>query len=197
VAMMKRLIDKGAVYKPEGNFADQAEFGKGNIAFTFGSTSGTFYYTKAISDSGSLVKEWGQTNVPQVDPAKAATVLYGGSFCIFKSTDVKQKAAWLFLKYFTSTEVTAKWGSQSGYMPVRASAAAQLKDYFAKNPVPKQQFEQIVPFGLPEPSARGEQDIRTYIQEAMTAAFEGVKTPQEALDEAVKKANDALAKGRQ
>jgi basic membrane protein A len=197
LAMMKRLIDAGAAWKPEGTFADQAEFGKGNVAFTMGSTSGTFYYTTAVKDGGGNVKEWGQTNMPQSDPSKPATVLYGGSFCIFKTTDVKQKAAWLFLKFFTSTEQTAKWGSQSGYMPVRASAAALLKDYFAQNPLPKEQFESIVPYGLPEPSVRGEQAIRTLIEQAMTAAFEGVKTPQEALNEAVQKANEELEKGRQ
>jgi len=162
-----------------------------------GSTSGTYYYATAIKDGGGNVKEWGQANMPQSDPNKPATVLYGGSFCIFKTTDVKQKAAWLLLKFFTSTEQTAKWGSQSGYMPVRASAAALLKDYFAKNPVPKEQFEKIVPYGLPEPNVRGEQAIRTLIQDAMTAAFEGVKTPKEALDEAVAKANEELEKGRQ
>ena len=82
-------------------------------------------------------------------------------------------------------------------MPVRKSAAAQLKDYFDKNPVAKEQFETIVPYGYPEPSVRGEQEIRTFIEEAMTAAFEGVMTPQEALDAAVKKADEALAAGRE
>ncbi|MBC7237082.1 MAG: sn-glycerol-3-phosphate ABC transporter substrate-binding protein, partial [Chloroflexi bacterium] len=90
----------------------------------------------------------------------------------------------------------AKWGSKSGYMPVRKSAAALLQDYFAENPIAKEQFENIVPYGYPEPSVRGEQQIRTIIEEAMTKVYEGIASPQEALDEAVQRANEALAAGR-
>ncbi|MCD6519096.1 MAG: extracellular solute-binding protein, partial [Anaerolineae bacterium] len=195
--MMVRLIEAGAAYKPEGRYADQAEFAKGNVAFTMASTSGTYYYKKAIEESGNVVKDWGQTIIPQSDPEHPKTVLYGGSFCIFKTTPAKQKAAWLFVKFFTDTEQTAKWGSKSGYMPVRASAAALLEDYFASNPIAKQQFEEIIPYAYPEPGVRGEQEIRDYIQDAMVAVFEGLATPKEALDEAVRKANEALARGRE
>ena len=195
--MMIRMIDAGGAWKPEGSYADQAEFGKGEAAFTMSSTSGTYYYGKAIKDSGDLVKEWGQTIIPQSDPDNPRTVIYGGSFCVFKTDEAKQKAAWLFLKFFTDTEQTAKWGSQSGYMPVRASAAALLEDYLAKNPVAKEQIEMIVPNGYPEPNVLGEQEIRDFVEDAMVAAFEGIATPQEALDEAVKKADEALARGRE
>ena len=195
--MMIRLIEAGAAWKPEGSYADQAEFGKGNVAFTMSSTSGTYYYKQAVEQSGTGPKEWGQTIIPQSDLNNPKTVLYGGSFCVFKTTEAKQKAAWLFVKFFTDTEQTAKWGSQSGYMPVRASAATLLQDYFAKEPIAKEQIEKIVPYGYPEPNVRGEQEIRDFIEDAMVAAFEGIMTPQEALDEAVKKANEALARGRE
>ena len=194
--MMVRLIEAGAAVKPEGRYADQAEFGKGNAAFTMSSTSGLYYYKKAIEGAGSDF-EWGQTIIPQSDPNNPLTVMYGASICIFKTTEAKQRAAWLFIKYFTDTEQTAKWGSKSGYMPVRKSAAALLEDYFAKNPIAKEQFETIVPYGKPEPNVRGEQEIRDFIYDALVATFEGVATPQEALDEAVRLANEALARGRE
>jgi basic membrane protein A len=197
LAMMKRLIDAGAAVKPEGSYADQSEFGKGNVAFTFGSTSGTFYYQQAVVDSGNLVKEYGHTLPPQSDPEKPGTVLYGGSLVMFKTTEAKQKAAWLFIKHFSSTEQTAKWGSASGYMPVRASASALLGDYFAENPIVEEQVTKIMPAAMPGPAVAGEQEMRTYAEEAMTKVFEGIAEPQEALDEAVQLANEALARGRE
>jgi len=197
LAMMKRLFDAGAAYKPEGSYGDQADFGKGNVAFTFGSTSGTNYYAQAVKDSGNVVKEWGHTLPPQIDPAKPKTVLYGGSMVMFKTTEAKQKAAWLFMKFFSSTEQTAKWGSQSGYMPVRASASALLADYFAENPIVKEQVEKIMPAAVPGPSVAGEQEVRTYAVDAMTKVFEGIADPQTALDEAVQLSNEALARGRE
>ena len=194
--MMVRMIESGAAGRPEGDYADQAEFGKGNVAFTMGSTSGTYYYQQAVEQGGGNMAEWGMALIPQSDPDNPQTVLYGGSFCIFKTNDIQQKAAWLFVKFFTDTAQTAKWGSRSGYMPVRASAAALLEDYFAENPIAREQFEAIVPYGYPEPSVRGEQEIRTFIEDAMTSAFEGIETSQDALDNAVTLSDQALATGR-
>ncbi len=195
--MLNRLIAKGAAWKPEGSYADQAEFGKGNVAFTMSSTSGLPYYAKAIKDAGNEGKfEWGQTNIPQADPKKPSTVMYGASICVFRTTSEKQKAAWLFIKWFSDTKQTAKWGTQSGYMPVRRSAAALLDEYFKKERGAKEQWETIVPYGKPEPSVRGEQEIRAYIEDAIVAATTGVKTPKQALDDAVKKSDDALERGR-
>jgi multiple sugar transport system substrate-binding protein len=195
--MMTRLIENGGAWKPEGSYADQAEFGKGNVAFTMGSTSGTYYYQQAVEQGGGNMAEWGQAQIPQSDPDNPKTVVYGGSFTVFKTSEAKQKAAWLLIKFFTDTAQTAKWGSQSGYMPVRASAAALLEDYFAENAIAKEQIENIVPYGYPEPNVRGEQEIRDYIEDAMVAALEGIATPQDALDEAVQQANEALARGRE
>ncbi|MGI6376042.1 MAG: extracellular solute-binding protein [Anaerolineae bacterium] len=197
LAMMKRLIDAGAAVKPEGSYADQAEFGKGNVAFTFGSTSGTYYYQQAVEESGGLVKEYGHTLPPQSNPDRPGTVLYGGSLVMFKTTEAKQKAAWLFMKFFSSTEQTAKWGSASGYMPVRASASALLDDYFTENPIVKEQVEVIMPAAQPGPAVAGEQEMRTYAEEAMTKVFEGIADAQTALDEAVELSNEALARGRE
>jgi maltose-binding protein MalE len=72
-----------------------------------------------------------------------------------------------------------------------------LTDYFTKEPIAKQQIEEIVPYGIPEPSVAGEQEIRGFMEEAAQKVFEDLATPQEALDEAVKKSNEALARGRQ
>ena len=124
--------------------------------------------------------------------------MYGGSFAVFKTTDAKQKAAWLFLKFFTEHCADRQVGQQVGlHAGARLGGRHDERTTLPRSPIAKEQFDTIVPYGYPEPSVRGEQEIRTFIEEAMTAAFEGVMTPKEALDEAVKKANEALANGRQ
>jgi len=37
-------------------------------------------------------------------------------------TKTKQKAAWEYLKFLTSTDATVKWAMDTGYLPVRTSA---------------------------------------------------------------------------
>lgn len=193
--LLVRLGKANAALKPEGSYADQAMFAQGKVAFTFGSTSGTSYYADAIKKAGTTF-EWGAALPPQADASKAPrTVMYGANVCIFKTTEAKQRAAWQFIKWFTDTDQTADWGSTSGYTPIRKSAMKKLEDsgYMAKNPVVKQVYNDIVAYSYPEPNVRGEQEIRTIIQNAWTAALTGVKTPKQALDEAVTKANEALA----
>jgi multiple sugar transport system substrate-binding protein len=38
------------------------------------------------------------------------------------ATDEQKRAAWTFIKWFTSPEVTARWAARTGYAPVRMSA---------------------------------------------------------------------------
>ena len=73
--------------------------------------------------------------IPQgADNKNPKTALYGANAILFKSTPEKQLASWLFLKYFTSKDVTAYWSIQSGYLPVRKSAAESdvYKKFFAE-----------------------------------------------------------------
>lgn len=195
--LLIRLGKAGAAFKPEGNYADQALFAQGKVAFTFGSTSGTSYYIDAIKKAGSTF-EWGCTIIPQKDPKKPATVMYGANVCIFKTTDAKQRAAWQFIKWFTDTDQTADWGTTSGYTPIRKSAMKKLADsgWLDKNPVIKEVYDTVIPYSYPEPNVRGEQEIRKIIEDAWTAALTGVKSPKAALDEAVAEANKALAAKR-
>jgi multiple sugar transport system substrate-binding protein len=218
--LLLRLEEAGASLKPEGNYADQAMFAQGNAVFTFGSTSDTLYYATASGEAGSIFEwgatmsllsmpawrgrmasagstfEWGATMIPQADASRPPrTVMYGANICIFKTDEAKQRAAWQFIKWFTDTEQTAEWGTQSGYTPIRESAMKQLEEsgWLDDNPVIKQVYETVIPYSYPEPNVRGEQEIRTFIEDAWTSALSGLQTPQEALDEAVAKANEALA----
>jgi ABC-type glycerol-3-phosphate transport system substrate-binding protein len=192
--LLVRLQKAGAAYKPEGNYADQADFGKGVVAFNFASTSGTSYYADAIKKSNQSF-EWGCTVPPQKDPTKPRTVMYGANVCIFKSNDARQRAAWQYVKWFTDTDQTAEWGSVSGYTPIRKTAMKKLQDsgYMDKNPVVKEVYNVIAPNSYPEPNVRGQQEIRDIVKNAWVSVTTGVSTPKAALDDAVVKANEALA----
>lgn len=195
--LLIRLGKAGAAFKPEGNYADQAMFAEGKIAFTFGSTSGTSYYKDAIAKAGKSF-EWGCTLLPQSDPKKPQTVMYGANVCIFKTTEARQRAAWQFIKWFTDTDQTADWGTTSGYTPIRKSAMQKLATdgWMAKNPVPKEVYDTIIPYSYPEPNVRGQQEIRDVVKNAWTAALTGVKTSKVALDDAVAESNKILAEKR-
>ncbi len=61
------------------------------------------------------------------------------------SAPEKQEAAFKFIEYVTSTEGTTWWSQNTGYMPVRKSAAAseEMQAFFAENPNSKVAVDQL------------------------------------------------------
>ncbi|MCA1666431.1 MAG: extracellular solute-binding protein [Thermomicrobia bacterium] len=109
---------------------DQSVFTNGDAPFFLGSSTGRAYIGAAmLKDPNNPASgdkfNWNGTVIPQgpdnINTPK--TALYGANAILFKTTPEKQLASWLFLKYFTSKDVTAYWSIQSGYLPVRKSAA--------------------------------------------------------------------------
>ncbi len=92
-------------------------FKAGDSCMTVGSTAGISYN---IPDVGTF--EIGIAPVPQWDEDHMSAVQQGPNVGIMEnSTPAEQLAAWLFIKYITGTEQTAKWSMLTGYLPVRIS----------------------------------------------------------------------------
>jgi ABC-type glycerol-3-phosphate transport system substrate-binding protein len=172
VTMMKRMLDNGSAYSPKG-FDYQTDFGTGKVAFVQESSTGRPFFVSSFKQPIN----WSLTSIPQKDPAKAATVQYGANVAIFKSTPEKQLASWLFVKWFTDAAQTAEWAVKSSYMPVRKTAqdTDTLKNAWKTDVQGKQAFDQIGT-SIPEPNVRGQQDIRTVIEDMLNAVVAGKVT---------------------
>ena len=117
--------------------------------------------------------------------------IYGASVSIPKTTPERELAAWLFVKYFTSPEVQAKWAKVSNYFPVRKSVAEGLAEYFKENPAYKTAFD-LLPYGKFEPPVPGYDFVRDKVGDAMAAIANGADV-KSTLDQLTKEANDILA----
>ena len=189
------MVKSGCAYQIAKSNDDQAAFGEGKVVFTLGSTSGLSYYKSAV-DKGAKFN-WNIAIIPQGDNnGPPVTTGYGGNVTLFKSNaPEKELAAWLFAKYFASTEVSARWSTATGYLPVRKSSADTqvVKDQFQKLPPYQVAVTEIQQYARPETSVRGTQDTRTFIQDAWAAIIgDPSLDPKKLLDEAVQKGNDAL-----
>jgi ABC-type glycerol-3-phosphate transport system substrate-binding protein len=100
----------------------------------------------------------------------------------------RQLAAWLFIKWLTEPEQSARWTRATDYLPVRRSAAAELTDYFAQNP----QFEKA--FGFLghdiaiEPGLVAYDECRDLIGEMLSAVVAG-EDPATWLDATLEECN--------
>ena len=184
-----RMFAEGSAYQPAEAYGDQTDVSSNLAALAFGSTAGIKYWVSAF-EVNAPDSEWGISLPPQ-DTAEPVVDIYGPSVCVFKTEPERQLAVWLFIKWFTEREQTAEWAKDSSYFPVRKSAAAEMTDFFADQPLYAQAWS-WVQYGRSEPAIPGYQEIRGIIGDAMTEIINGADV-QATLDKAVEEANEVLA----
>ncbi|MBO7747453.1 ABC transporter substrate-binding protein [Paenibacillus sp. MWE-103] len=119
-------------------------------------------------------------------PSGKATSLGGTNNFIFKSTPEKENAAWDFLTWLASPEISAKFAAGYGSIPVRQSAAEQKAwtDFVASTPEIKVHqdsyaFGKIRPYNLTTYA-----EISDIVSEHIEAALQNKETPETAMKKA-------------
>jgi sn-glycerol 3-phosphate transport system substrate-binding protein len=175
-----------------------AEFGAVTSDFIAGKSAMIIHsiFSRAAIEQGAKF-DWGVAAVPG---GSAGPVLNagGGNFVIFnKTNEVKRKLAWEFIKWMTASENTAFYAIKSGYLPVRTSALddPQMKDYLAKSPKAKDAIEIAFKYGKARAIHKDfEKAINQFLNPALQDILQGTADAKTALDAAVKKSNEELAK---
>jgi hypothetical protein len=164
--LFQTLIDNDYARLPRGTYEELGAFGNGQTGFTFSSSSVIPYYRDAMA--GGANAAWGVTHVPSV-PGNAVVSSYGAGQGILHHTEPEDRAAWLFTKWLSDRDQTARWAARSGYFPVRISAASHVSmtEILANDPQYAQAFA-LLPLGRNEPQIRGYNAARNSIDEAMT-----------------------------
>jgi len=139
--------------------------------------------------------QWGIAPIPQADPANPGTVLFGPNVVIFKTTPEQEKAAWDFVRYFTSPEISVQWALGSGYVPIRKSATnfKEMQDFWAEWPYNRAAFD-CLPWARSEPNLAGWQEVRTLIERAETEILTGMKSAADAAKTLKQNADAVLAR---
>lgn len=169
--MLRRLVAEGHAYQVDGlRDEDVREFSEQNCAFIIRSSTRRPVLERSIGDAF----KWSMNPIPAGEGLEPMTITYGANICVFGSTPERERAAWQFIKFFISPEVTARWAVGSGYLPVRKSAEALpvMQQWFNENPMNRSVFE-MIPLGKFEPSLKGWQEVRALVRQAATDAIIG------------------------
>ncbi len=188
------LVKEGLAYQaPPGTYDDREAFAHDRTAFFFRPSS---HRPDAAALMVATPDDWGMTRIPQSDPNNPRTALYGPNICVFRTTDAHQKAAWGFIKHFTSAKVSVRWAIATGYLPIRKSAAndPDMQAFWEKWPQDRAAFDCLA-FGKSQPNVVGWQQVRTLVERALTAVISGLKTPEQATADLKKEADSVLAAG--
>ena len=172
--------------RPDSYF--NAEFGAQDIA-SYISSVASFPYCKD-SVNGSF--EIGAAPIPQGKHPWAPAWNRGA--IVFTSDDATQRAAFSFLKYFTSPEVNAKWcqdfGALSAYPAVNEAEA--MKAYLNENVALTALAQGLENVGY-IPAFTGSNTVRDEISKALQECSTGMKTAAQALEDAAAVCDAELA----
>ncbi|WP_193568283.1 ABC transporter substrate-binding protein [Gracilibacillus saliphilus] len=147
-------------------------------------------YTGSSGDQGdldfSIVSAHMQPGWEGHDPAPVADTLLGSITEL--ASEEEQKAAFDFLSYFTSSEVTADWSMNTGYIAVRKSAREvdTYKEFSEENPqilVPLEQAEKTTSHAFVDPTGGN-------ITDAISKAVDLVEIENVPAEEALKDAKE-------
>lgn len=190
--LLETMTREKLVYQiTPGTFDDEVALAADEVAFTIRTSSGRASIDRAMGDK----RRWGMARLPQADPAKPATVLFGANMTIFNVGEAQQAAALAFLKEFTSTENCVRWATQTGYLPIRKSAAEHpdMQAYWAGADYLRSAFDSL-PFARMEPNIAGWQEVRKAVENAETQVLTGLRSGREAALELKQNADAILAR---
>lgn len=108
----------------------------GDILCSTGSTAGILFYGEEITYPNNTKEavEYTVLPYPVFADGKKIAMQRGGGLAVTKSTPVKEKAAALFLKWFTASEQNMRFVSSTGYLPVTGQAFTEhMESEIARN----------------------------------------------------------------
>lgn len=189
--LIETLTKERLVYRISSR-DDQNDFVAGKALYYMRSSTGLPFLRDLMKDK----TRWSAGLIPQGTPNQKATTLYGGNVIMMKTTPEKQLAAWLFLKHFGSKDATYRWGVDpgTGYFPLRLSALLEpgAKKVIEEYP----QYAAVIEatkYGKVEPSAKGWQEMRPIIDDAVVGILTGKLTAEQASAQIQEKGAKALS----
>ncbi len=188
--VIQDMVKNGvAVQIDREGYGDRQEFAANNCGFMIRSSTTRPYLENDIQ--GKF--QWDTGIIPHGEGVEPVTVQFGADIAILKSNEQRQRAAWEFIKFFSSRDITARWSVGTGYLPVRKSAAGTeiVQQFFSEKPRNRRALDTLS-IARPEPSLRGWQAVRNLIEQAESDAIGGRKSPEEIGKELKEKADAAL-----
>ena len=188
--------DKRFMYGGQKYQGPKSEFIAQNAAVYIDSVSGIAKLKKAVNDF-----KWDAAPLPVEASMKNPqnSIIGGASLWVLNGHSKKEyEGVAAFLEFLAGNEMQSYWHKETGYFPITLNAYNQLKEegYYKENPLQTVGIDQLNR-AIPTEISRGLRlgyfvQIRNIINEELELVWNGKKTPQEALDNAVKRSNIQL-----
>ena len=192
-----------ADWQDEDIFVYGGRTNDGNALFSSGEVG---MYTESSAGYGgfdaSAEFEFGSAMLPywpDIDGAPRNTIIGGASLWVMSGhSDAEYRGVAQFFNYLSEPAVQADWHEFTGYLPITEAAYELAKEQGLYEETPALETA-IIQMTRAEPTENSKGvrlgnygEIRTIHYEELEALFDGQKTAQEALNDAVRRGNEVL-----
>ncbi len=176
---------------------------KANSLFTSGQVPIHFESIGGYGNMKATCKfDFGVARLPYYPDVKGApqnSIIGGASLWVMgKKSPPEYKAVAKFFTFISSPEIQAFWHQQTGYLPITKAAYELTKSqgYYNENPGPEIAIQQLLN-KPPTPNSMGIRfgfmpQIREIIDEEWEAILAEKKSPQQGMDDMVRRGNEKL-----
>jgi sn-glycerol 3-phosphate transport system substrate-binding protein len=178
-----------------------AKFYNGDCGITTassGSLADIRHYAKFNFGVGMMPYDETVPNAPQ------NALIGGASLWVMKGKDATTyKGVAEFMQFLAKPEIAAEWHQKTGYLPITTAAYELTKQqgFYDKNPgadIATRQMMNKPPLPFTKGMRLGNMpQIRTVIDEELESVWTGKQSPQNAMDNAVKRGNELLRRFQQ
>jgi sn-glycerol 3-phosphate transport system substrate-binding protein len=174
----------------------QVSWGTSTQNFAAGKTAMIIHTTGSLAGILKTAKfKVGVMAVPGKKPGTLASVTGGGNVYLTAGhTPEEGRAAFAFMQYVLDPSRVATFSQATGYIPHRisATATAEYKAWLVKVPQASDAVAALAS-AQPELSTQNLNAVKTIFNNYLQAAFNGGKTPREAMEAAQSESDKALA----
>jgi sn-glycerol 3-phosphate transport system substrate-binding protein len=194
VARLQKWVNDGIIQIAGQGLSPEQLFTSGKCATYFASTAA----------HGSIERDpkikWSATYLPhEADLTARNSSIGGATLWVMKGHKAEEyDAVASFLEFVASPDLQLWWHKVTGYVPItnKAYQLAKAEGYYEKNPTREIAVLQLNR-GTPTPNSQGfhfgNYTQTTFaLREEMESVFANKKTPQQGLDDAVRRGNDIL-----
>ncbi len=154
-------------------------------------------YIETTSKLAGLEKKLPDLGVaPLPRGSEEAVQAAGTNLAIFaKTPPAAQKGAWEFVRWVTSPEITARWAEQTGYLPVRVSAARgpAYQAFLKQHPNYAVGLNELS-HAVIQPRTPAWESIRGILDDALALSVSGKMAPGQAVERAMALSNEVLSR---
>jgi sn-glycerol 3-phosphate transport system substrate-binding protein len=194
VTRLQKWVNDGVIQIAGQGLSPEQLFTSGKCATFFASTAA----------HGSIERDpkikWSATYLPhEADLTARNSSIGGATLWVMKGHKAEEyDAVASFLEFVASPDLQLWWHKVTGYVPItnKAYQLAKAEGYYEKNPTREIAVLQLNR-GTPTPNSQGfhfgNYTQTTFaLREEMESVFANKKTPQQGLDDAVRRGNDIL-----